>query len=292
MGLHFFCVTQKNGFRVLPVRFVCAAFGKIRQTSALYQKKSIYHAAALFSPNELVMMRFWPYLLRTKFVLKLFINPLKLKIMGKIKQGILGGFSGKVGSVVGGSWKGISYMRGKAASIKNPQTLQQMKQRGKFALALSVLQPITVFVRIGFKRYAHRKSEFNAAMSYTIRNAIQGTYPDYTIDYSKLLVSRGTLTGANTATATPEIGKIKLAWENNSGIGEAKPTDKALAVAINPEKGEAAYITDGAPRSACTENLLVSPYWAGDEVEVYLAFISENGKDVASSAYLGSVTVE
>ena len=211
--------------------------------------------------------------------------------MGKIKQGILGGFSGKVGSVVGGSWKGISYMRGKAVSIKNPRTLQQMMHRNKFAAALSVLQPITAFLRVGFKRYAHRKSEFNAAMSYTVKNAIAGTYPDYTIDFSKLLVSRGSLTGANSATAAPVTGKIKLTWEDNTGIGEAQPTDKAMAVAINPSKGEAAYITDGAPRSAATENLLVSPYWTGDEVEVYLAFISENGKDVATSAYLGSVTV-
>jgi hypothetical protein len=30
--------------------------------------------------------------------------------MGTIKQGILGGFSGKVGTVVGGTWKGIHYM--------------------------------------------------------------------------------------------------------------------------------------------------------------------------------------
>lgn len=38
--------------------------------------------------------------------------------MGTIKQGILGGFSGKVGTVIGGSWKGISYMRLQAQSIK------------------------------------------------------------------------------------------------------------------------------------------------------------------------------
>jgi hypothetical protein len=40
--------------------------------------------------------------------------------MGKINQGILGGFSGKVGNVVGGSWKGIEYMRVIPASIANP----------------------------------------------------------------------------------------------------------------------------------------------------------------------------
>ena len=39
--------------------------------------------------------------------------------MGTIKQGILGGFSGKVGTVVGSSWKGISYMRGQAQNVKN-----------------------------------------------------------------------------------------------------------------------------------------------------------------------------
>ena len=55
--------------------------------------------------------------------------------MGTIKQGILGGFSGKVGTVVGSSWKGISYMRGQAQSVKNPRTAKQMAQRDKFSLA-------------------------------------------------------------------------------------------------------------------------------------------------------------
>ena len=54
--------------------------------------------------------------------------------MGKIDLGILGSFSGKVGNVVGGKWKGISYMRAKATSVSNPRTDGQMSQRSKFAL--------------------------------------------------------------------------------------------------------------------------------------------------------------
>ena len=42
--------------------------------------------------------------------------------MGKINQGILGGVSGTVGSVVGASWKGISYLRGKATSHTDANT--------------------------------------------------------------------------------------------------------------------------------------------------------------------------
>jgi len=34
--------------------------------------------------------------------------------MAKIEHGILGGFSGKVGTVIGGTWKGIDFMRSKS----------------------------------------------------------------------------------------------------------------------------------------------------------------------------------
>ena len=52
--------------------------------------------------------------------------------MGKIKQGILGGFRGKVGTVIGASWNGIAYMRGLPQSVKNPKTAAQQAQRAFF----------------------------------------------------------------------------------------------------------------------------------------------------------------
>ena len=52
--------------------------------------------------------------------------------MGKIKQGILGGFKGKVGTVIGSSWNGIAYIRGLAQSVKNPKTAAQLQQRAYF----------------------------------------------------------------------------------------------------------------------------------------------------------------
>ena len=52
--------------------------------------------------------------------------------MGKIKQGILGGFKGKVGTVIGSSWNGIAYMKGRPQSQKDPKTEAQQKQRSLF----------------------------------------------------------------------------------------------------------------------------------------------------------------
>ena len=59
--------------------------------------------------------------------------------MGKIKKGILGGFSGKTGSVVGGSWKGIDYMRSLATSVANPKTSAQVTVRTNFSALVSIM---------------------------------------------------------------------------------------------------------------------------------------------------------
>ena len=52
--------------------------------------------------------------------------------MGKIRQGILGGFKGTVGTVIGSSWNGIAYMKGRPQSVKNPKTPAQLAQRSFF----------------------------------------------------------------------------------------------------------------------------------------------------------------
>ena len=115
--------------------------------------------------------------------------------MGKIGRGILGGVSGKVANVVGSRWKGIDYIRAKPLSVANPRTLLQVNQRTKFALVLRFLQPNLNFVKIGYKNYAVKKSQFNSAMSYILNNAITGVSPDFVIDYSFQEIPIALLTG-------------------------------------------------------------------------------------------------
>ena len=112
---------------------------------------------------------------QTEFI-DILINPFKKKgkVMGKIRQGILGGLNGTVGSVVGGSWKGTAYMRGKAQSIKNPRTEKQMAQRIKFGIAQKFLKVMTGYLQTGYRNYTQHQTAANAAMSHTVRNCIAG----------------------------------------------------------------------------------------------------------------------
>ena len=212
--------------------------------------------------------------------------------MGKISQGILGGFSGKVGNVIGASWKGIDYMRIKPSSVANPRTPGQLDQRSKFATVLRFLQPMTDFLRVGFRLYAIKMTQFNNAMSYNLNNAVTGLYPNYMIDYANALVSRGNLTGAfNAAASSPAAGSVEITWNDNSGSGSALATDRALIVLLNTQRQEAMFTTQGPDRSVGSETISVPAEYSGEDVEAFLGFISEDGTRVANSVYLGSVTV-
>jgi hypothetical protein len=62
---------------------------------------------------------------------------------------------------------------------------------------LRFLLPNLSFVKLGFKNYAVKQSQFNSAMSYALNNAFRGTtIDDFAIDYNLALLSRGNLSGA------------------------------------------------------------------------------------------------
>ena len=63
--------------------------------------------------------------------------------MGKIKQGILGGFRGTVGTVIGSSWNGVAYMKGKPQSVENPRSDAQVQQRTFFKEVQALVTQLT-----------------------------------------------------------------------------------------------------------------------------------------------------
>lgn len=211
--------------------------------------------------------------------------------MGKIPQGILGSLSGKVGSIIGGSWKGIDYIRIKPASVANPRTEGQVNQRNKFTITLEYLQATSDFIKVGYKAFAVKKTEFNAAMSYVLNNAVGGIAPNFTIDYSLALLSRGSLSSVlngSTDLATP--GQVTFDWADNSAEGNANATDKAMVLVYNPSKKESVSILDGADRTVGSQVITIPNTYAGDTVELFMAFVSADGAQVSNSVYLGSGT--
>lgn len=219
--------------------------------------------------------------------------------MARMNQGILGGLSGKVGNVVGGTWKGISYLRSLPASVNDAKSIKQRISRLKMYLVVQFLQTCTDYIRIGFKGYAVKMSAFNAATSYNYHNGITGEYPELWYDYAGILVSRGKLTAVNDATCSaPAAKRVGVTWIDNTGDGNASSADTAMLLVFNPAKMRSVYLFQGANRSAGSVEMDVPRDFSGDEVHCYLSFadfgnlVSGQAKDyVSNSVYAGSVTV-
>jgi uncharacterized protein DUF6266 len=211
--------------------------------------------------------------------------------MGIISKGILGGFSGTVGNVVGGSWKGIDYMRSQPAARKSSFTQAQLEQQARFALVVKFLQPLTGLLAVSFRDYAVKMSGFNNAMKYALMNAITGAFPAYTIDYSLVLVSRGDLPNALAPTAAATVaGQVNFTWTDNTGTGKAAATDAAILVVYCPARRQCIYLTAGALRPS-GKAVLAVPSFSGQLVETYIGFISADGRYIATSIFTGELTV-
>ncbi len=212
--------------------------------------------------------------------------------MAIVQNPITGRTKKKFGSAVFSKQFGKNTMRTKPIEVSNPKTLKQRQQRAKFSLMVGLSRMFLGFIRMGFKQVSIEMSEFNSFMKNNILNVITGVYPDYVIDFTKLIVSKGTLTGADSGACAPAVGrKVSVTWEDNSGYGDAQATDKAMVLVLNYDKKGEKHETTLKTRADGLCEVVCPLSWVGDEVHVYLSFITEAGDKVADSVYLDSIII-
>jgi hypothetical protein len=223
------------------------------------------------------------------------VNPfiqIKIRTMGTIKQGVLGAFSGKVGTVIGSTWKGIAVMRGLPVGRRGNPTPSQIQQKAKFGLMIKFLQPLTSLLNLTFDSLAVGMSGINKAFSYNLQNALTGVYPALAVNYPMVLLSRGDLpvAGAHAAASTV-AGKIAFNWTDNSGLGKALTTDIAFVAVFCEALNHWVYNQNTAvTRDAGTYTLDASTF-SGKTVQTYIGFVSANGKTYSNTVYTGVVNV-
>jgi hypothetical protein len=212
--------------------------------------------------------------------------------MARITKGILGGFSGKVGTIVGASWRGQDIIRSTPKPSSKPPSEKQALQQMKFKLVIGFLQPVKNIQTKYFGSGSGSKSRVNMAVSYTISEAIQMIADVPELVYNKVLITKGDLAGFQNVTAVPQAGNmLKLTWEDNSVQGNASPTDKANAVCHCKELGTFEIFESVAERTALTADITLPNYYSGKEIQVWAFFNDAKEKLACNSSYLGVFTV-
>ncbi len=166
--------------------------------------------------------------------------------MGIVQLGILGDVSGKVGPVVGSNWKGINTLRARPKRSKKDPTQQQTEQRDRFKLVSVFAKQFAGLAEETFLDSVSKQSGFNKLTAASIKSAITGVWPNISVDYSQVLVGRGSLPNAQAPAAVAgAAGIVSWQWSDNSGLGKAVANDTAVLVVYCEAMGIGAYNTMG-----------------------------------------------
>lgn len=205
--------------------------------------------------------------------------------MGVIKQGILGGFSGRVGSVIGGSWKGIAYMRSNPLSVANPKTAGQVAQRTKFSAVVALARVLLVgIIKPNWDRFAQLQSGYNAFVS---RN-IEFFNSSGDLTYASLVTSEGSLTPEDIGAIGANDGDtvVEVPWNSSAGSGSALGTDEAYVAVYNETKDEWGVLSGLVDRaSELGDPIMPTAVAAGDVLHCYLSFRRADGTLVSNNTY-------
>jgi len=203
--------------------------------------------------------------------------------MGKIKQGILGGFNGKVANVIGSSWKGIGYMRSMPLSVANPRTTKQVGQRERFKdITLLASELLSAGLRVLWDRFAVKMSGYNSfCKANKTAFSTAGVFAP-----TSLVWASGKMAG--TAVATAEIestDSVLFSWSTDLADAYQQASDICYAVVIGAD-GTLKGFESGHERSDGSmpiEAAAGKTFTAGDYL--YVAFVREDGTIVSDSTY-------
>ncbi len=208
--------------------------------------------------------------------------------MATINKGILGGFSGTVGTVVGASWRGKDIIRSRPKVTKRVPSEKQVMQQLKFKLVITFLQPLKTIQSRYFGSSSGARSRVNMAVSYIINEAVEVQKDVPELIYNKVLITKGDLTGVQNAVFTTQAGGVlHLEWEDNSTQGNAAPTDQVSIVCYCAELKNFEIFEGIVMRSDLMADVTLPNYCIGKTMEVYAFLNNEKQTSASTSFYLG-----
>lgn len=216
--------------------------------------------------------------------------------MGKVNQGILDGFSGKVGTVVGYFRYGIPLLRGYVRHKKKSHTLAQRQQMQRFSTLATMSHAFISALRLGLAERA--KENHNSYHTNFVEVNMRAVTVDSslvaTVDWSKIIVSEGSLPMVLFSQAdfsTPQT--VKVSFGSASGVDGASEDDKVYVIVYCPTAG-GSVLSRPVTRDAGELRITLPDDWNGLEVKVWGFAIGgdiENLGRASETTFLGSGTV-
>ena len=206
--------------------------------------------------------------------------------MARINNGIFGHFTGKVGGVVGTTWRGMPVLKTAPKEITKQASAAQLLQRAKFSFAMGFLNPLKPFLAERFGKMEGTKAPFDLALSYHLKEAIKVEGDLLVMDYPKVCISKGHLRGLEALIASLQSGSIlTIQWADNSAQSFASPGDVLTLVLYVPSVASFFFFENGALRQDTSVQLTLPEEAVGVELHCWGTFVTFTGSRAATSSY-------
>lgn len=173
-----------------------------------------------------------------------------------------------------------------------PPSRSAMAVRLKFALVNRFLSKAKGLIKMGYTRKIRCSStEMNFAVQHTLRNAITGEFPNFSIDYPKLVLSKGKLDqpwGINMlplADSSIRINWVITRYPNK----QSQNNDSVMVFLYCDQTDQGIEVEHAAKRDDLGVTLKLDAGFAGCYLHVWFFFMSDNEKLASNSVYLGEM---
>ncbi|MVZ61030.1 DUF6266 family protein [Sphingobacterium humi] len=207
--------------------------------------------------------------------------------MARISKGILGGLSGKIGNVVGSSWRNIDYVRAKGKYSQKEPSEKQLSIQQRFKMASDFMRPLSPFINIGFNDRKNRHSYAVVdQIGALIKTGFSGNYPAQKLNYPTIQVSRGSLQDLRFLQLTAIMPSVlSFSWEYDEGKYAGHPNDQVFIIAYEANSHEF-YMFDTAKRSDKKFEKELPARYESRDLHCWLFCLAHEGSAVSSSQYL------
>ncbi|MBP5527841.1 MAG: hypothetical protein J6X79_05235 [Bacteroidales bacterium] len=208
--------------------------------------------------------------------------------MAKQTGGHLGGFSGKLGTVVGYMWRGRWCVRAHNPYPANPRTPRQVEHREMFRQEVQLAATMRAAVNKGFKEVSYElgMTPYNLFVHLN-QHAFSLNEGIFTVDYSALRLSTGPLQEA--VYGAPEWTADNVLTVRFEG-GSGRWNDYVRLYVYCPE-WSTGILTAPVYRKDKKVSVMLSDMFVGREVHVY-GLVSNDEGLWAETTYVGSLVCD